>query len=77
MQAVANQGMPHGSSMGSKHPGPLLNGISEEGQDTSTYQSELFVWSPWPERGLHAVNWDEMGAVVMLLALSACMARKY
>ena len=40
LQAIANQGMTHGSSIGSKHPGTMLNGISEEGQDTSTYQSE-------------------------------------
>ena len=40
MQAIANQGMTHGGSMGSKHPGTILNGISEEGQDTSTFQSE-------------------------------------
>jgi hypothetical protein len=40
LQAIANQGVTHSSSIGNKHPGPLLNGISEEGQDTSAYQSE-------------------------------------
>ena len=40
VQAIANQGMTHGGNIGSKHPGTLLNGISEEGQDTSAFQSE-------------------------------------
>ena len=40
VQAIANQGMTHGGSIGSKHPGTLLNGISEEGQDTSAFQSK-------------------------------------
>ena len=43
LQAIANQGVTHSSSIGNKHPGPLLNGISEEGQDTSAYQSEPLI----------------------------------
>ena len=45
MQAIANQGMTHGGNVGSKHPGTLLNGISEEGQDTSAFQSESLFWA--------------------------------
>ena len=62
-----NQGMTHNSSLGNKHPGSLLNGISEEGQDTSVYQSKPFIAWPWHHLATRALT-------AILAALGACRA---